>query len=163
MAKHLIYLLFIFGVMACTRGTKYSDETIKNELRAPSYPLLSLHPQVRLWSSADKLTDRNITFTNGKTFPFVGFLRVDDVIYRFMGSEEFLTTRLILIAVLSFTYGIIIGMPSAVECGLHARVLVWLYPFSLKIRSTTGSAPFLLAPSIFSLVRTKLWTTLALM
>lgn len=88
MAKHLIYLLFIFGVMACTRGTKYSDETIKNELRAPSYPLLSLHPQVRLWSSADKLTDRNITFTNGKTFPFVGFLRVDGVIYRFMGSEE---------------------------------------------------------------------------
>lgn len=88
MAKHLIFLLFIFVVMACTRGTKYSDETIKNELRAPSYPLFSLHPQVRLWSSADKLTDRNITFTNGKAFPFVGFLRVDAVIYRFMGSEE---------------------------------------------------------------------------
>ncbi|MDD3038317.1 glutaminase family protein [Bacteroides sp.] len=88
MAKYLIYLLFIFSVVACTGSTKYSDETIKNELRAPSNPILSLHPQVRMWSCADKLTEKNISFTNGKTLPFTGFLRVDGIIYRFMGSRE---------------------------------------------------------------------------
>jgi len=56
--------------------------------RVPAYPLLMLHPHLRLWSTADQLTEKNMTFTNGKNLPFVGFLRVDGTMYRFMGSRD---------------------------------------------------------------------------
>lgn len=85
MKKQLIYLSALF-LVACT-STPYSDITIKSDLRAPAYPLLNLHPHVTLWSSTDKLTDRNMTFTYGKELPFVGFLRVDGALYRFMGDK----------------------------------------------------------------------------
>lgn len=87
MKKCVFYLLTIL-LAGCSKSVPYSDETIKNDLRAPAYPLLMLHPHVRLWSATDNLTGKNMTFTNGKAFPFVGFLRVDGVMYRFMGSRE---------------------------------------------------------------------------
>lgn len=73
---------------ACTTHPEYSETTVKNDLRAPAYPLLTLHPHVRLWSTTDRLTDRNMTFTEGKELPMTGFLRVDGALYRFMGSKE---------------------------------------------------------------------------
>lgn len=85
MKNPLIYLLAL-SLAACT-STPYSDVTVKSDLRAPAYPLLNLHPHVSLWSTTDKLTDRNMTFTHGKELPFVGFLRVDGALYRFMGDK----------------------------------------------------------------------------
>ena len=41
-----------------------------------------------LWSAADKLNEKNISFASGKELPFIGFLRVDGVLYCFMGSEK---------------------------------------------------------------------------
>ena len=84
MRKYILYLLAIL-LAACSKSVPYSDETIKNDLRVPAYPLLMLHPHLRLWSTADQLTEKNMTFTNGKNLPFVGFLRVDGTMYRFMG------------------------------------------------------------------------------
>lgn len=86
MKRNIVYLLALLFT-ACT-SVKYSDETIKNDLRAPATPLLTLHPDVTLWSAADKLNEKNLSFANGKELPFVGFLRVDGALYRFMGSEK---------------------------------------------------------------------------
>ena len=88
MMRKLSIVLLTLLLAACTNQVPYSDETIQNDLRLPAYPLLMLHPHLRLWSTADLLTEKNITFTNGKNLPFVGFLRVDGVMYRFMGSRE---------------------------------------------------------------------------
>lgn len=87
MRKYILYSLAIL-LAACSKSVPYSDETIKNDLRVPAYPLLMLHPHLRLWSATDRLTEKNMTFTNGKNLPFIGFLRVDGVMYRFMGSRE---------------------------------------------------------------------------
>ncbi len=90
MKRYSFNIIALVLVLAACTGVKYSDETIKNDLRAPAYPLLTVHPHLTLWSRADTLTDGNMTFTSGreKELPFVGFLRVDGVMYRFMGSKE---------------------------------------------------------------------------
>ena len=87
MRKYILYSLAIL-LAACSKSVPYSDETIKNDLRVPAYPLLMLHPHLRLWSTTDQLTEKNMIFTNGKNLPFVGFLRVDGTMYRFMGRRE---------------------------------------------------------------------------
>ena len=86
MNKTFIYLLI--AVLAACKSTPYSDETTKSDLRAPAYPLLTLHPHVKLWSMTDELNKQNMTFGGSTQLPFVGFLRVDGAMYRFMGSKE---------------------------------------------------------------------------
>lgn len=86
MNRIFLYLLII--LLAACKSTPYSDETIKSDLRAPAYPLLTLHPHVKLWSGTDELNKRNMNWGNGKQLPFIGFLRVDGAMYRFMGSKE---------------------------------------------------------------------------
>lgn len=88
MKRNLIHLLVILLTLAACQSTPYSDETTKSDLRAPAYPLLTLHPHVRLWSNSDELNKQNMTFGISKQLPFVGILRVDSVMYRFMGSGE---------------------------------------------------------------------------
>ena len=83
----LLFCLLAVCLVACT-GTKFSDETVKSDLRAPAYPLLTLHPDVKLWCSSDELSKQNMHFGNGKQLPFVGFLNVDGALYRFMGDKE---------------------------------------------------------------------------
>ena len=82
MNKTFIYLLI--AVLAACKSTPYSDETTKSDLRAPAYPLLTLHPHVKLWSMTDELNKQNMTFGGSTQLPFVGFLRVDGAMYRFM-------------------------------------------------------------------------------
>ena len=86
MNKTFIYLLI--AVLAACKSTPYSDETTKSDLRAPAYPLLTLYPHVKLWSMTDELNKQNMTFGGSTQLPFVGFLRVDGAMYRFMGSKE---------------------------------------------------------------------------
>ena len=62
MRKYILYLLAIL-LAACSKSVPYSDETIKNDLRVPAYPLLMLHPHLRLWSTTDQLTEKNMIFT----------------------------------------------------------------------------------------------------
>lgn len=85
--KRYLISLSVLLLAACT-SVKYSDETVKSDLRAPAVPLLSLHPHVTLWSATDKLNERHLTFDNGKELPFVGYLRVDGALYHFMGNDE---------------------------------------------------------------------------
>jgi hypothetical protein len=61
---------------------------IKNNLRAPAYPLVTIDPYTSAWSFTDNLYDDNVKHWTGKDFPLIGVLRVDGKPYRFMGVEK---------------------------------------------------------------------------
>lgn len=61
---------------------------VKNELRAPAYPLINIDTYTSGWSMTNNLYDSSVKHWTGKDFPLVGALRVDGVVYRFMGTEE---------------------------------------------------------------------------
>ncbi|WP_077155532.1 glutaminase family protein [Bacteroides bouchesdurhonensis] len=86
--KIKVIICFFSIFLGACKSTPYSDETTKNNLRAPAYPLLTLHPHMKVWSMTDELNNQNVTFGGSKQLPFIGFLRVDGVVYRFMGSKE---------------------------------------------------------------------------
>ena len=48
-----------------------APEHIRNELRAPAYPLITIDPYTSAWSGADNLYDRQIMHWTEKDFPFV--------------------------------------------------------------------------------------------
>ena len=59
-----------------------------NSLRAPAYPLINQDPYISTWSFADKLYDENPKHWTGTPRQFVGAIRVDGKVYRFMGLDE---------------------------------------------------------------------------
>ena len=79
----MLAVIALMTVAGC--GT---PEQIKNELRAPAYPLITIDPYTSAWSGANNLYDRQIMHWTEKDFPFVGVLRVDGELYRFMGVEQ---------------------------------------------------------------------------
>lgn len=61
---------------------------LKNDLRAPTYPLIVLHPDFNIWTVDDLLNNQCVRFSNGNDFPFIGIIRVDKKVYRFMGDKS---------------------------------------------------------------------------
>jgi hypothetical protein len=59
-----------------------------NSLRAPAYPLINQDPYISTWSFTDKLYDENPRHWTGTPRQFVGAIRVDGRVYRFMGLDE---------------------------------------------------------------------------
>ena len=64
-----------------------TGDVIASELRAPAYPLVTIDPYTSAWSMTDKLYDDPVRHWTGAEFPLIGALKVDGVIYRFMGTE----------------------------------------------------------------------------
>ncbi|MBQ1253848.1 MAG: DUF4965 domain-containing protein [Alistipes sp.] len=83
MKRLMLAVMALMTMVGC--GT---PEHIRNELRAPAYPLITIDPYTSAWSGADNLYDRQIMHWTEKDFPFVGVLRVDGELYRFMGVEQ---------------------------------------------------------------------------
>lgn len=85
----LLFLLSFVLFYSCNTPDKRKDfEIIKNELRAPAYPLVTIDPYTSAWSTTDNLYDGSIRHWTGQKFPLIGVLKVDDESYRFMGVEE---------------------------------------------------------------------------
>lgn len=61
---------------------------IANELRAPAYSLITIDPYTSAWSGSDKLYDSEVIHWTEKPFHFLGLLRVDGQVYRFMGMSD---------------------------------------------------------------------------
>ncbi|MDR2953946.1 MAG: DUF4965 domain-containing protein [Prevotella sp.] len=85
--KKLIYLLCLVGLLSCD-GTGQPAKVIKNDLRAPGYPLVSIDPYTSAWSLTNNLYDEQVKHWTGKEFPLIGAIRVDGEVYRFMGIEQ---------------------------------------------------------------------------
>ena len=59
---------------------------VRNELRAPAYPLVTIDPFTSTWSAADRLYDAPTTHWTGAEHQLLGVLTVDGVPYRFLGQ-----------------------------------------------------------------------------
>jgi len=84
--KQLIYLICLTILTGCEKSEQFS--VLKNNLRPPAYPLVTIDPYTSAWSMTDKLYNEQVKHWTGKEFPLIGAIRVDGQTYRFMGTEE---------------------------------------------------------------------------
>lgn len=80
-------LSFFAALVAIIVMTGCSPKPVKNDLRAPAYPLITIDPYTSAWSTVNNLYDDKVRHWTGADYPLVGALRVDGNIYRFMGTE----------------------------------------------------------------------------
>lgn len=88
MKKTLLLCLFISAFFSCKTEKVQNHEIIKNDLRAPAYPLITIDPYTSGWSTTDNLYDGSVKHWTGSDLPLIGAIKVDDKVYRFMGTEE---------------------------------------------------------------------------
>ena len=88
MKKILITLSVMFTTLGgCLAGNIYQPR-MKNELRAPAYPLVTVDPYTSGWSFSNNLYDETIKHWTGKKQQLIGVITVDNKAYRFMGEEQ---------------------------------------------------------------------------
>lgn len=85
--KYIFYILVFFLLSSCSRKID-AIMMIKNDLRAPAYPLITIDPYTSAWSCSDKLYGDVVRHWTGKPVPLLGVISIDDVPYRFLGVEE---------------------------------------------------------------------------
>lgn len=85
--KKLLYLCCLAGLISC-ESAREPAKIIKNDLRAPGYPLVTIDPYTSAWSLTDNLYDESVKHWTGKEYPLLGAIRVDGQVYRFMGVEQ---------------------------------------------------------------------------
>ncbi|MCQ2169763.1 MAG: DUF4965 domain-containing protein [Bacteroidales bacterium] len=84
MQPHIsISLILTAAIMASCCQNKATSE-----LRAPSYPLITIDPYTSAWSPCDELYGGSVEHWTGFPYPFVGVLTVDGEDYRFLGREK---------------------------------------------------------------------------
>lgn len=81
-------LIMLFLVVCATLGSYAQNEVVKNELKAPAFPLITIDPYTSAWSFSDKLYGGSTKHWTGKDFPLLGAIKVDNKVYRFMGTED---------------------------------------------------------------------------
>jgi hypothetical protein len=80
-----LLIITVASLFTCCAG---EIPVIKNDLRAPARPLVTIDPYTSAWAFADNLYDDDVKHWTGKDFPLIGALRVDGKLYRFMGVEK---------------------------------------------------------------------------
>lgn len=88
MKKTLLALSFSLAILFSSCDCKDSFDVIKNDIRPPAYPLITIDPYTSAWSFTDNLYDSSVKHWTGKSFPLIGVAKVDGQLYRFMGMED---------------------------------------------------------------------------
>ncbi len=78
----------VLGVFMLLLAHLLPAQHIKNDLRAPAFPLIILDPNTSAWSYTNNLYDSNPSHWSDKNLPFMGVLKLDGKFYRFMGAED---------------------------------------------------------------------------
>ncbi len=86
--KNIFTLAILTAILMACEPTTRQAEIIKNNLRAPAYPLVTIDPYTSAWSFTNNLYDGQVRHWTGEKFPLIGAIRVDGQVYRFMGTEE---------------------------------------------------------------------------
>lgn len=87
----LLGLLTVFFLVSCQNNNSANviiPTDLTTDLRAPSYPLVTIDPYFNAWSNANNLYDDQVRHWTEKEFPLLGAIRVDGEVYRFMGTEK---------------------------------------------------------------------------
>src|SRR5690554_1250398 len=87
----LLTLISFIALLSCGKTANKSiviATDLTTELRAPSYPLVTVDPYFNAWSNVNNLYDDQVLHWTEKELPLLGALRVDGTIYRFMGVEK---------------------------------------------------------------------------
>src|SRR5690554_4083778 len=89
--NHFFLFTILLLMLSCGKQstTVYVIPTnLSTDLRAPSYPLVTVDPYFNAWSNTNNLYDDQVRHWTEKEFPLLGALRVDGEVYRFMGVEK---------------------------------------------------------------------------
>lgn len=88
--KKLILMVTLMVASVCTFAqTAETFQPYKSTaLRLPSVPLVLSDPYFSIWSPYDQLTDGNTRHWTNDEKPLEGLIRVDGVVYRWMGSSQ---------------------------------------------------------------------------
>lgn len=86
--KTLYLVLSLACIITLLGNCSNGNVVIKNSLRAPAYPLITIDPYTSGWSFNDELYGGTVKHWTGKDFPLVGAIKVDGEVFRFMGTEE---------------------------------------------------------------------------
>ena len=84
----VITLVILNFLSACSETKPTQTALVTKSLRAPAYPLITIDPYTSAWSCANNLYDDAVRHWTGKRFGLIGALRVDGMVYRFLGKEE---------------------------------------------------------------------------
>jgi len=71
----------------CAAIVCFSGATVANAQRPPAVPLVTHDPYFSIWSMSDRLTDVNTRHWTGLDQPLTGLVRIDGIVYRFMGAD----------------------------------------------------------------------------
>lgn len=85
--KKFLYSIVV-GLFLSACSQQAEIKIIKNDLRAPAYPLITIDPYTSAWACSDKLYDDVVRHWSGKPTPLLGVISVDGMSYRFLGVEE---------------------------------------------------------------------------
>ncbi|WP_372648314.1 glutaminase domain-containing protein [Draconibacterium sp.] len=92
MNKNFLHIAIFTGFLILLQLTTAAQNRKTNsnttEMRAPSYPLVTIDPYTSAWSNANQLFDAPVTHWTGRTHSLIGALKVDGKVYRFLGKEE---------------------------------------------------------------------------
>lgn len=68
--------------LSCLSILSYSQSS-----KAPAFPLVTHDPYFSIWSTTDLLTESPTTHWTGAEHSLMGFLKVDGIVYRFLGNQ----------------------------------------------------------------------------
>ena len=67
-------LLLFAASIAIVLSSCCAPKPVKNDLRAPAYPLITIDPYTSAWATTDNLYDDQVKHWTGRNFPLLGTL-----------------------------------------------------------------------------------------